>query len=273
MEADTISKNGASSKSHTSRGFFLKMTQKHSIAFTVLVICLILSACSSSSPEKDGVKVAQMMCDCFDAQVVNEKNAYEAYIKNFGSYSFVTRIEAREKLSEVLQKAREDSQECFNKAGAYGTELESKYLTYEENIEKFRYAFNAHRNAFSPKEVVRESDYSDRINSLVQTIIPPTPDLEQLTKDLQSSNRHIYIYIKDTQKRINLATQLFYGFNGWKEIKILNTTENGDECLLLVYLNFVGGGPQYSSFDGNVNITYSLGTSDNWSMRRIETEK
>ena len=54
MEADTISKNGRSSKSLMSRGKFLFM----------VVPAIMVSMLACSSPEADGKKVAKKFCDC-----------------------------------------------------------------------------------------------------------------------------------------------------------------------------------------------------------------
>ena len=142
------------------------MTKKLNFIITILVTgTLVFSFCSSSSPESDGIKAAKKFCDCIDEGNANTIKAYESYIKNFNSFSFKTRIEAREKLNEFLQKAQEETNRCQENAYAYRNELESKYITNEENKNKFWFAFDAHGNAFRPKEQFSKYAGTD-INSL-----------------------------------------------------------------------------------------------------------
>ena len=234
-------------------------------------VCVILSAVSSiilsscSSPEKDGVKAAQKLCDCVDERGVNDKKARELYIKNFGSYSFKTRIEARETLNEISQKVQEGYYECVNKANTYREELGSKYHTNKEYAEKYQYAYNAHQNAFNPKEIVYEFDYNERINSLILKIIPPKPDFERLKKDLIGRTFYYNTVKGWLPESISLEKI--------QEVRILNTNSIGDDYFLLVYLDLYKR-PGYLDFgSGNINVTYRLGNNDDWFIVNFRTEE
>ena len=78
MEADTISKNGRSLKSQMSR-----INGKLFALFILSASTFVFSSCSSSSPEKDGIKAAQKMCDCGKDIYVKAEKVTELYIKNF----------------------------------------------------------------------------------------------------------------------------------------------------------------------------------------------
>ena len=269
MEPETISKNGASLKSYMSK-------VESTIPYFILSCIFCFFSCSS--PESDGIKAAKKLCDCVDESHENIRQAHESYIKNFNSYSFRTRIEAREKLSDVLQKVYGDDSECRQKAYAYREELESKYKTNKENAEKFKYAFDSHTNSFRPKEPVYEDYARDRINSLIFTIIPPKPNLEKLKNDLLIS-RGYDIYKKDsyyndysgTKQQIIWMSTIQPEY--LKEVKILSATNNDDKYLLLVYLHIYRGANYVYSVDENVIVTYSIGGSDDWYIEKIETEK
>ena len=111
MESDTISINGRSSKSQTSRGKFL--TMKNIRLFFVLSVCTFFFACSS--PEKDGKKVgkevAKKYCDCY----------YKYHD---------TRRENKEAYSNCINKAKKN----------YYKALE-KYKTNKQKLSEFNYAF------------------------------------------------------------------------------------------------------------------------------------
>ena len=243
---------------------------------TFSVSAVFFIACSS--PESDGIKAAQKLCDCVDDVSVNAKKAYETYIRNFSSYSFKTRIEAREKLSESRQQVEETLKECQKNAEAYRGELAVKYSTNKEKVDKFQYAYNAHQNAFRPKDPFNEYDYSNKIQSLTLSIIPPKPDVEQLKKDMYMVPNSVYqkdsYYIDYNLNAQGIRVQhAAYSrpirLEEIKEVKILNTTDSGDEYLLLVYLRLSRGS---QNFDGNVNVSYILGNYDFWVLQKIETE-
>ena len=271
VEARDHFKNGASSKSLMSRENFFRITYFVLLALGVI----ILSACpssssSSSSSEKDGIKAAKKLCDCNDDMPEIVIKATEAYIKNF---NFKSRIEAREKLNEMQKKVEADYYECRNKANAYREELGSKYHTNKESVEKFQYAYNAHRDAFRPKEEVYEFDYNERINSLVLKIKPPKPEFEKVKNDLIDRTINVSKYYING----NLTNTSYSWKINSEELKvfeILNTTDNGDEYLLLVRLvleRLAAAGTFQLKFDGNVNVTYMLGGNEEWNMRKMET--
>ena len=88
---------------------------KKPIMLIGLVFCVFVLSCSS--PESDGIKAAKMAYNYGkdygkrSEEIVKEQNkAYESYIKKFDSYSFKTRVDAREKLNEYLEKPTESLQ-------------------------------------------------------------------------------------------------------------------------------------------------------------------
>jgi hypothetical protein len=269
------------------------MIQKQSIALIGITTCVILSACSSSSPEKDGIKAAQKFCDCRDDMYESGIKTAELYIKNFNSYSFKTRSDAREKLNEIGKKIQEDFQNCHENATAYREEQRNKYVTNQENIEKFNYAFDAHGNNYVSKSQSSDGiDYQSTIDNLIKSIIPPKPeiDLERLKKDLLGRGIYKKGFYHDRPTNDNIPLYVIWGGYGittdhLKEVKILNVIDKGDEYVLNVYLRLQGdihGMTAYGtwvrpnqSFDGNVNVIYEIwDTSDNFEWRRkgIEAE-
>jgi hypothetical protein len=109
MEADTISKHGRSSKSHTSRKNFLAM--KGVNLLFMFSVCAIFFSCSS--PERDGKKAAKAFCDCI------EKYDYRNNSDEYGN---------------CIKKARE----MYEKA-------EKKYGTNEQKISEFKHAYEVTR--------------------------------------------------------------------------------------------------------------------------------
>ena len=109
MEADTISKNGHSSKSQKSRGNMF-LTKTFGI---IIIVGIFVSMVACSSPESDGIKAAKELCKCF--QMVKTHGNIDRY-------------------SECAKKANE----LFNKLG-------DKYSTKKDKYEKFYNAYEDYK--------------------------------------------------------------------------------------------------------------------------------
>jgi len=248
------------------------------VCFGLLVAsAIILSACSS--PERDGIKAAKMKYNYQKDythkrnEIIKEQNnAYESYIKKFDSYSFKTRVEAREKLSEYLEKSKEsfqtleyNYQEWMNKAAEYRNKLASKYQTNREKESKFYYAYNN----YSPKErnsnATQETyvDYSSQIASLIQTIIPPKPDLEQLKNDLIGRKISWDMKQAGTYYWTLLSTEEF------KTVDIKETVNTNEIYLLDVHLLLRG---EFTNYEANVTVQYILQHHDDWTFNTFQSK-
>jgi len=238
---------------------------------------IIFSSCSS--PESDGIKAAKMKYNCEDDynkrhnEITMEQNkAYEAFIKNFHSHSFKTRVEAREKLNEYLEKSREsfqkledDARECEKKAYEYRNKLRNKYETNREKEEKFSYAYNNYRPKERKSDTKQEAyvDYQSQIRALIQTIIPPKPDLERLKTDL--IGRKILWDMKQAGTRhwTLLSTEEFKTFD------IKETVNTNENYLLDVYLLLRG---EFTDYEANVTIQYILQQHDDWTFNMFQSK-
>jgi len=239
------------------------ISQKNRIIFIGIVLCVLVSACSS--PESDGKKAAKKWCDCSIEYAGKMNKVYETYIENFDSYSFKTRIAAREEINKRIQEVENELNKCREKATTYHNKLNDKYLTNREKAAKYQYAYIAQNNSFTAP-VVDVNTFSSAISNLIQTIIPPKPDLEKLKRDL--------IGRKITEQPNGYHRQGWYweieSPNELKEVKIVNATENGADYILDVYLLLQGEANQH---EANVRITYILGQYNDWTIEFLETQE
>jgi len=246
-----------------SRGDFFRI-----VWFCLFSASIMLSLAACSSPESDGIKAAKMM---YSSQkeytqkrnlIIKEQNkAYETYVKKFDSYSFETRIEAREKLNEYIEKAKEssqkleeDSQELMNKAYEYRNKLASKYQTNRENEEKFSYAFNNYRPKVISYEASQDAytDYHSIIRDLIKTIIPPKPDIERLKNDL--------IGRRVTNQTTGYYNWIIDSLDELKGLELISTTDNGKEVLFEAQLRL----QRINQWDTNISVKYVLPDNEDW---------
>jgi len=141
MDARDHFKNAARTKGLMGRRNFLRKSY-----FALLAACaIILLACSSSSPEKDGIKAAKARCDCNKAaEKENEKLRARGVPQlkpppsDFvGQWTWT--------LSEEYQKVANETEECLRKSSDYREKLIDKYRTNKENAEKFYFAENSYK--------------------------------------------------------------------------------------------------------------------------------
>ena len=284
MEPETISKNGRSSKSQTST-----RNLKFFIFFILLTSVFALNSCSS--PESDGIKAAKMKYN-LQADYYNKSNAiakelikervkaYELYSDKFDSFAFITRIDARKKLNENLeqidskeresfQKLQDAAHESEKKFSEYYETLRNKYATNKEKLEKFNYA----GEHYQPKERVQSddlsdyqnklSDYQEKVKLLIQSIIPPKPDLERLKTDL--IGRKILWDMKEAGRYYwtMLSTEEF------KTVDIQETENTNENYLLDVFLLLRG---EFIDYEANVTVQYILQQRDDWYLNAFQSK-
>jgi len=178
MEIETIQKNGASSKSRTSREIFSSIG-----IFISILLCVLFTACSS--PESDGIKVAKRYSGCLKTRikVATEKmevqlKEYSNIAENFDSYNFQTSNEVRAELQKHYVPSHwyeagenEQDNECSQKANEYEHKISEKYKTNEEKYRAFRYAReNYDKGKHLDKELEKIRELQSEINSQSQII-------------------------------------------------------------------------------------------------------
>jgi len=127
MEADTISKNGQSSKSQMSRRNIL---QKIYIVFLLFVSSFLLSC---SSAESDGIKAAKEHCKC--NQINRQKR--EDLNKKYNEGKFSSDGQAMQELERISK----EHSDCSKKAYEFENKLRNKYRTNKDKDEKFSYTY------------------------------------------------------------------------------------------------------------------------------------
>jgi hypothetical protein len=94
-------------------------------------------------PVKDGQNIASSICDCGKKQNEQMIDCYKKYISDFNSYKFSGRQEARTKLESLVQPITNSYQQCYDKNQQKLEKRKERYITDQEQIGNFEYAFNA----------------------------------------------------------------------------------------------------------------------------------
>jgi len=236
--------------------------QKNKVFIISILLCTLFAACSS--PESDGKKAAEKFCDCEKEFEKNLSKETQNFIKNFADYGFNTRLEAREKSEELIDKVSREYENCTQKAQQEYSKLKGKYVGNYEKATKFEYAYNV-KKSFDAQEITHGIPNQMEINNLILTIIPPKPGTEKIKRDL--------IGRKITEQPNGYRRQ------GWfweikegemKEIQIISENKQSNDYLFEVRLILQADGGAHEAL---VNLTYVLRQNDDWTIDFLESKQ
>lgn len=224
-----------------------------------------------NDPERDAKNAAAILCECMSKQNDDLTKTKEEFANSFTSYNFKKRQEARNKLKELQNPINTVMRECYNKAQAKKNEFRNRYITNEEGLKKFDFAYSAKLDICNPSMSLSSSSSVDaEVESKISIIKDAEPEIEKIKSDLigQKIPGWNFSYLKE-----------------FKSAQILNTTRGNDrleyqlkfhlrddaansehDCeVMSVYLQ----GDQGWSFNSisMLSITYdNLIQSDNWTQ-------
>ena len=150
--------------------------QRYLFGSIFLVACIILSL--YTTPEENGKMAAQALCDCERKSYMNYVKAYDLFLEEFNSYPFKTRVEAHEKLKEYEQKVQTEFDECAKIIENFRSKMERKYKKNPKKANEFQNAYEIDLNWERRHTARSDIEAKERVERFIQTIIPPTPDVE-----------------------------------------------------------------------------------------------
>lgn len=232
----------------------------------ILCICGILLV-SCASPESDGKQVALAYCNAANTSIEYCKAEYSRLIDNFESENFTTRVEVR----EIMQKIEDNAEQLKARKEAQAEKLyyekSGKYATDYSKITAFQTAFNNTQREFKPLDEESMSVYTNKLNNLILTIIPPKPDINKIKRDL--IGREIW----------GLEGSYFAGWS-WeitaeslKDLYIIEdsdtTNKNGNR---IYYVHLTISSASGTCYETDVKLYYRLGHADDWTLDMLENQ-
>jgi hypothetical protein len=228
----------------------------------IIIVCLLLTACSA--PESDGIKAAKQFCDYENAMIEYRQKNYSALIKLFDTSSFQTRLEIREKIQEINDKAVVVYNNRLLKAEQNYRKLIGKYATNFNKNAEFGYAFQGYYKTHKPNEDVFAPLLS-QIEKLILSVIPPVPDIEKIKQDLTGHE------IKEQPKfYFNQNRRWLIEKDKIIDIEITNIKKIENDYLFEIYLIFQSGN---SAYEALIDLTYVLYKNDDWTIEFIGSKK
>ena len=135
-------------------------------------------------PIKDAKKAADAYCDCtvkyYDALIKTN----EGFIKSFDSYNFKKRQDARNKLHELQNAVTTSYTTCNSNALVNYNELRNRFVTTQEEIRKFDFAYSAQQGICSLSNQSKLTSLNSETENKISTIVDPEPDVLKIETDL-----------------------------------------------------------------------------------------
>ena len=226
-----------------------------------IILCIVFSACSGN-PEVEGKKAAEKFLECDNDYMKSLEKINDNFVGSFDSYSYKTRIEAREKLKEKQRTANDNCNNCKEEAERYLAKSREKYLTNKDHSSKFEDAYNVVKKQNQP--VIQTSNNVTEIKIL--SIIPPKPDEDKIKRDLVgriiTKNRDGY-YVNERKYEIKSLEQIL-------DIDILSIEDKGDYYIFKVYIELTS---HVSNYEAELTINYHLRNYDDWTIEHIQVKR
>lgn len=150
------------------------------IIITLLSV-LLFSACGS--PKSDGIKAAEAFRKCDESFMDNLLREFADFEKKFDEYRFSSRVEARRKVEEIIEKENQKYTGGIARAEQQYMKLKHKYVGNPEKMLQFEYAYRQQKD-FDRQYVEHGLPSQALINEKILTIIPPKPTQDQMKLDL-----------------------------------------------------------------------------------------
>jgi hypothetical protein len=237
------------------------MRLKNNQLLIVVLLSILFFACSS--PEADGIKAAKKYSDSEHELAELRTKYYSEFIKDFKSYHFKTRIEARRKVQEINDDINVQYNTSLQRADQYYLELSSRYSTNQQRNNVFQYAYNGYRDTTLPADDTIIALMA-QIDNLILTVIPPQHDMHNLPNDLVG-------------RKISEGPDGYRG-KGWNwEVKSANEVEVinyqnmgniGNDYKINAQIKLKG---EYTDYWADIIVYYILRNYDDWTIDVVET--
>ena len=237
-------------------GWFRKNKKYILIAFaSVVVLYGVFYFFIKNDPENDAKNAASAFCDCStkynDAIIKIDGD----FVKSFDTYGFKKRQEARNKLQELQNSANADNSTRFSAAQLKYNDLRNRYITDQEMLSKFDFAYNSMSGTCNPSNQSQLTSMYSVVENKITAIKDPEPDIEKIKNDLigQKIPGWNFEYLSE----IKLAT-------------ISNTTRSTARIEFQIDLHMVGYTKTDDSYnDAQVIVTYLSG-NDGWYFNNVK---
>lgn len=227
------------------------------IIFLLSVVFGMTCLISCSSPQSDGEKAAKAYIECMEFYNNDLESRLHDFIENFEDYNFQSRIEARNKVDEIIREADLEYEKNVKKADQQYLEAKKKYIKNQKDYETLEFAYNTYIDIY---DATRNGiPFSQDIELKIQTIIPPKPSIERMKQDLVGR------YCQDKEDGYFGTYRHLIKEGTVKDIEILSDSSGRNEYLLKAIISLQDR-PGSATYKVNSEIKYILGDGDDWTI-------
>lgn len=236
---------------------------------TILAIAATLCLLACSSPERDGMSLANEINKCNASYLENVQKAESDFVAEFKEINYQTRFEAKQDYKNILMELNSTYQKAIKEVSELETEMRKKYADNYKQKVKFDAALSSGINQDledKAKALSMAEEIPEPVMAKVRTVIPSKPNILQIQKDLVGHS-------------LSEGVDDGYYSSGWRWVlkngeisnfrieSILSDTPK--EYLFVANMrltNEVG-----KSFDAKVKVRYVLPQNDDWTIEFVQS--
>jgi uncharacterized membrane protein YccF (DUF307 family) len=195
-----------------------------------------------ANPVGDGKKLAKLYCSCSNDLNKNNLTSMQSYLTEFDSKKFKSRTDARNSLSNILQKNQTKYSNCTQSANIKYTELLADYNAKGgRNAHTFQQTYSSISNACANTNSSDAVALQSQIDEKIKSIIDPEPDIEKIKADLIGQE---------------IIGWKFSYLNEYKTAEILSSAKSNDRIEYQVKFNLIDNTTNSGEHDCEVMVVY-----------------
>lgn len=243
---------------------------KMGAAVTAIVVAAVtlpaVHFISKPDPQGDGQLIAADQCKCVEQYNQQLAEAGQQFLDRFSSHGFKTRTEARTAYAPVYNSANEALGQCANAVQAKLNAKQAEHQTDFYYGQALMGAFHV-RTATCMLNQTARTGYDQKVQTLVETITEPRPDLERMKADLVGRTIPNWTF-KSTNDFTNVVNTGIYGTDTRLESHLdmdLNDPEGRSPTARLVLVYNLRDGQWWLDQVNHKEVVYHLTvTNDSW---------
>lgn len=231
-------------------------------------LLLTLNSCSTDDPEKFGKEAAINYCKCVEKYPQELLQVDNNFLSSFDPKKFQTREEAKQNLYQLRNQVEQNYLQCTNASEQKKNSLRNNYITNEEKLRKFDFAFNAQQNTctFTKPDI---GSINEELRNKIALVPVPAPTIDEIKNNLLGH-------------RITFASKpdRAYDFNQFdidgqhmKEMKIISSSNSGNSLeLKLSFLSKFGSANMGKTTEITINMEATLNytlINDAWVLQSV----
>ena len=244
------------------------MGKNRKLGFIVLLLAFSFASCSS--PENEGMQMAQCMNECAENFIREKQNAESDFENRFNASDYSSRTEAMEAYDKAMIAVLDEYKSCHDEAEVKKSQIAGQYSDDYKKLSAFETAYQDNIDVQLEQKVLDEfyeTDYPAAVLAKVKMVIPVKPDDAKIQKDLvghqltEGFEKEKCWFSEDYRWTI--------GEGEIRDFKIEEVMRNDDKKYVFVATMRLEG--KLNAFNVRAKISYWLPDTEDWKLEFVNS--